>query len=127
MEGFHTCANGMRSNNLKALFEAAAQRCASGASELEAKIQDLGGEPAQGGSVSGSMHRAWTNIKSAITGMSEHAVLTECERGEDAAVSAYQEALQRNLPAEVRVVVDRQYNGVKENHDRVRNLRNAAA
>jgi uncharacterized protein (TIGR02284 family) len=47
------------------------------------------------------MHRAWTNIKSAITGMSEHAVLAECERGEDVAKAAYETALQKSLPANV--------------------------
>ena len=83
--------------------------------------------PAQGGSISGSLHRAWTNIKSTITGMSEHAVLAECERGEDAAKAAYEAALQKNLPADVRTLVERQYEGVKANHDRVRNLRNVAA
>ena len=67
-QGFHTCAKGVESPNLKALFEAAARRCAEGAAELEAKIRGLGGEPPRGGSISGSMHRAWTNIKSTITG-----------------------------------------------------------
>jgi uncharacterized protein (TIGR02284 family) len=47
------------------------------------------------------MHRAWTNIKSTITGMSEHAVLAECERGEDAAKAGYEAALQKSLPADV--------------------------
>ncbi len=126
-QGFRTCAEGVQSPNLKALFEAAARRCAEGAAELEAKVRSLGGEPPQGGSISGSMHRAWTNIKSTITGMSEHAVLAECERGEDAAKAAYEAALQKNLPADVRTLVERQYQGVKANHDRVRNLRNAAA
>jgi uncharacterized protein (TIGR02284 family) len=121
--GFRTCAEGVESPNLKALFEAAARRCAEGAAELEAKVRSLGGEPAQGGSISGSMHRAWTNIKS----MNEHAVLAECERGEDAAKAAYEAALQKSLPADVRTLVERQYQGVKANHDRVRNLRNAAA
>jgi uncharacterized protein (TIGR02284 family) len=126
-QGFRTCAEGVRGPNLKALFEAAARRCAEGAAELEAKVRSLGGEPAQGGSIGGSMHRAWTNIKSTITGMSEHAVLAECERGEDAAKAAYEAVLQKNLPADVRTLVERQYQGVKANHDRVRNLRNAAA
>ena len=126
-QGFRTCADGVQSSNLKSMFEVAAQRCGVGAAELEDKIRNLGGEPSQQGSISGSMHRAWTNIKASITGMSEHAVLAECERGEDAAKAAYEEALQQNLPADVRELVNRQYQGVKANHDRVRNLRNAAA
>jgi uncharacterized protein (TIGR02284 family) len=126
-QGFRTCAEGVQSPNLKALLEAAARHCAEGAAELEAKVRSLGGEPAQGGSISGSMHRVWTNIKSTISGMNEHAVLAECERGEDAAKAAYEQALKQNLPADVRALVERQYQGVKANHDRVRNLRNAAA
>ena len=65
-QGFHMCIEGVESPNLKALFEAAARRYAGGAAELEAKIRSLGGEPAKGGSMSGSMHRAWTNIKPAL-------------------------------------------------------------
>ena len=126
-QGFRTCAEGVENPSLKAIFASAARRCAEGAAELEAKVRSLGGEPAQGGSISGSMHRVWTNIKSTITGMSEHAVLAECERGEDAAKAAYEAVLQKNLPADVRTLVERQYQGVKANHDRVRNLRNTAA
>jgi len=73
------------------------------------------------------MHRAWINIKSAITGMNEHAVLAECERGEDTGKHTYEEALKQDLPTDVRTIIERQYQGVKENHDRVRDLRNAAA
>jgi uncharacterized protein (TIGR02284 family) len=98
-QGFRTCAQGVTSPNLKTLFEAAARRCAEGAAELEAKVRGLGGQPAQGGSVSGSMHRAWTNIKSTITGMNEHAVLAECERGEDTGKHAYEAALKEDLPS----------------------------
>ena len=73
------------------------------------------------------MHRAWTNIKSTITGMNEHAVLAECERGEDTGKHTYEEALKQDLPTDVRTIIERQYQGVKANHDRVRDLRNAAA
>jgi uncharacterized protein (TIGR02284 family) len=57
--------------------------------------------------------------------MDDHAVLEECERSEDAAKSAYEAALKKDLPADIRTVVDRQYLGVKENHDHVRDLRNS--
>ena len=117
-QGFRTCAEGVEKTSLKAIFASAARRCAEGAAELEAKVRSLGGEPSQGGSISGSLHRAWTNIKSTIIGMKEQAVLAECERGEDAAKAAYEAALQKSLPADVRTLVQRQYEGVKANHDR---------
>jgi uncharacterized protein (TIGR02284 family) len=90
---------------------------------LEAKIRSLGGDPTESGTVSGALHRAWTNIKSAVTGMDEYAVLAECERGEDVAKHAYESALEMSLPTDVETIVRRQYQGVLENHDRIRTLR----
>src|ERR1700730_3549490 len=127
VRGFVACAEGVTNPRLKMVFEAAARRCDEGAAELKAKIRSLGGEPATSGTVSGSIHRAWTNIISSITGMDEHAVLAECERGEDAAKRAYEAALDEALPTNVEAIVRRQYQGVKENHDRIRDLRNQAA
>ena len=90
-------------------------------------LSSLGGNPEQGGSMSGSLHRAWVDIKTAVTGKDDAAVLTECERGEDSAKQAYADALKKDLPAAVRSIVERQYQGVRENHDRIRDRRNAVA
>jgi uncharacterized protein (TIGR02284 family) len=125
--GFRTCADGIKSAHLKQLFQQAAERCAQGAAELQAKVRNLGGDPEKSGSVSGSLHRGWVNVKSSITGMDEAAVLAECERGEDVAKHAYQSALEKDLPSDVRSIVERQYQGVLQNHDRVRNARNAVS
>jgi uncharacterized protein (TIGR02284 family) len=124
--GFRACADGVKDPKLKTVFEAAARRCAEGAAELKAKVRSLGGDPETSGSVTGSLHRGWVNVKSVITGKDEAAVLAECERGEDSAKRSYEDALKKDLPADVRSMVERQYQGVKQNHDRVRELRNAA-
>jgi uncharacterized protein (TIGR02284 family) len=126
-QGFRTCAEGVGSAHLKTLMEAAAERCAVGARELEVKITSLGGTPAQGGTISGSIHRTWTDLKSAVTGMNEREILSECERGEDVAKAAYESALRKALPNDVHGLIERQYQGVKANHDRVRDLRDQAA
>jgi len=59
--------------------------------------------------------------------MSEDAVLTECERGEDVPKSAYEDALKKDLPADVRSMVERQYEGVKQHRARVHQLRNTVS
>src|SRR5436305_1881744 len=82
-------------------------RCAQAVSELQAKVRSLGGDPENRGSVSGSLHRGWVNIKSTITGMDEAAVLAECELGEDVAKTAYEDALKKDLPADVRSMIER--------------------
>jgi uncharacterized protein (TIGR02284 family) len=124
-QGFRTSADGVKSADLKTVFEEAARRCAQGARELQNKVRALGGDPELSGSTIGSVHRGWLNLKSAISGMDELAVLTECERGEDVAKAAYATALKAGLPPDIRSMIERQYEGVKQHHDRVRDLRNA--
>jgi uncharacterized protein (TIGR02284 family) len=69
------------------------------------------------------MHRARTNLKTAVTGGDDKAILVECERGEDAAKAAYQEALRSDLPVDVQTLIQSQYKGVIENHDLIKRLR----
>ena len=126
-EGFRTCAEGIKNPLLKAFFEERAERCALGAAQFESKVAELGGDPHRGGSVSGMLHRFWVNIRSTISGMDDEAVLAECERGEDFARAAYEEALRCDLPGDVRVMIAKQYREVRENHDRIKDMRNAMA
>ncbi len=126
-KGFRAAADDATDPQLKNVFKTAAERCASGVRELENEITQLGGQPAQSSSLPGALHRAWVHLKSAVTGRNDTAILEEVERGEDVAKSAYEKAIAKPLPPEVRAIVDRQYRGVRENHDLVRDLRNRAA
>jgi uncharacterized protein (TIGR02284 family) len=125
-EGFRTCAEDIKNVELKTMFLAAARRCAEAAAELRVEVTRLGGKPETSGSLSGSAHRRWVDIKSAIMGKDDAAVLAECERGEDVAKSSYQKALEKDLPPAIRAIVERQYQGVLQHHDRVRALERAA-
>lgn len=123
--GFRTAAGGVRNGELKTLFNLYAQQRAQFAAELQTEVRSLGGDPENTGSLAASLHRGWINIKSAVTGEDEGAVITECERGEDSAVKNYQEALEEDLPANVRSIIERQLIEVKEAHDRIRTLEKA--
>jgi uncharacterized protein (TIGR02284 family) len=125
-QGFRTAAEGVRDSQLKALFQTYAQQRQEFAIKLETEIRRLGGEPGRRGSVAGTLHRGWMNIRSALAG-GDSAILAEAERGEDAAKSAYEKAVTEGLPEGARLVVERQYARVKEAHDRVRALREPAA
>ena len=76
------------------------------------------------GSLAGAMHRGWVNFKASVSGRPDLAILEECERGEDVAKARYREALGKELPEDIRLVVQRQYDGVEQNHDQIRDLRN---
>jgi uncharacterized protein (TIGR02284 family) len=71
------------------------------------------------------VHRGWINIKAAVTGKDEGAIISECERGEDVAKRNYQHALEQTLPSDVRLLIERQYMQVKDAHDHVRSLEKA--
>jgi uncharacterized protein (TIGR02284 family) len=72
------------------------------------------------------LHRTWINLKSAVTSDDDHAILAECERGEDSAVEEYKKAIENGLSAPLREVVSRQYAEVKRAHDHIKNLRDTA-
>ena len=125
-QGFTTCAENIESPQIKSKLSQHARECATGAQELQGIVRSLGGEAETTSSVSGSLHRGWVDIKAAVTGKDETAVLNECERGEDIAVASYRNALDKELPADIRSVVERQFHGVMRNHDQVKQMRNSA-
>lgn len=122
--GFQTCAKHTTSADLKSLFTQRALECQSAATELAPYVLQYGGEPEDGGSASGAMHRGWTAVRGSLVGFSDQAMLDECERGEDAALARYRKALKEDdLPVAVRAVIERQSLGVQRNHDQIKLLR----
>ncbi|MEJ7812269.1 MAG: PA2169 family four-helix-bundle protein [Gemmatimonadaceae bacterium] len=124
--GFRTAADAVKSAEAKTLFLSRVQLIERAAGELQAEVRRLGGDPERTGSVAATLHRGWIDLKSAVTGKSDAAILTECERGEEVAVKNYEDALKKDLPADVRALVDRQYRGTVQNLERVRALGRAA-
>ena len=109
----------------KAVFQQYSRERAQMAQELQAEVRTLGGDPEQAGSMSGSVHRGWINIKSVVTGKNDASIIAEAERGEDIAKNAYAEAIKTALPPSVSAVISRQAVKVREAHDRVRSMERA--
>lgn len=126
--GFTTAAKDAKDAELTRVFTQYAAQRGNYIAELQQRVRELGGDPDKHGSISGSLHRGWMNVKSAVTTNEPHAVLAECERGEDAAVKNYREALQgAELDMDTRTIVQRQAAGVQEAHDRIKQLRDSVA
>jgi uncharacterized protein (TIGR02284 family) len=123
--GFRTAADDVKNPALQSLFNELSMERGRFIAELEHLVRSVGEDVEQTGSVAGAMHRAWIDLKSALSSGSEHAVLAECERGEDSAVSEYREALEHELPVTIRNVLQQQYYSVQQAHDRVRELRDS--
>ena len=124
-EGFRQAAEGVEDPELKSLFNEFSLQRSRFAGELQSQAVGLGeSKPEDSGSAAGAMHRAWINLKSAIAKNDDHAILAECERGEDSAVKEYLEAMEEeNLAEPVREIISRQYAEVQNAHDRIKQLR----
>jgi len=124
-EGFKACAENANVDmpKLKALLVQWQQECAVAADALRAIVAAQGADPASGTTASGTLHRGWLNIKTAIAGKNNIAVLEECERGEDVTKAAYRKALDKDLPLQIRMVLEQQYQDVLRNHDLIKDLR----
>lgn len=127
-EGFKAAAKDVESADLKTLFAELSLQRSGFAGELQALVVSLGDpEPETGGSIAGALHRGWIDLKSSVASRDAHAILAECERGEDHAKKEYTQALEKPLGAEAEALVRRQFDIVQATHDRVKELRDATA
>jgi uncharacterized protein (TIGR02284 family) len=124
--GFSSSAENAKGQHIKQLFVDRADGCRQAASELQRMVVQYGGDAEDGGSATGALHRGWVAVRSALAGYTDLALLEEAERGEDMALASYRKALEKELPADVRSVIETQLHGVKRNHDQIRSLRNQA-
>jgi uncharacterized protein (TIGR02284 family) len=125
-EGFQEAAEGVDDHDLKQLFYECSQQRAQFSGELQSLVRSIGGDPETSSSFTGALHRGWMNLKTAITGNDDKAILNECERGEDSAKSNYKAALELDLPANIAGIVQTQYAAVQSTHDNIKALRDEA-
>ncbi len=125
-DGFRDASENVRDTELKTLFSQYSLQRSKFAGELQQHVTRLGENPEKQSSVASAIHRGWIDLKSAFTKGTDHAVLAECERGEDHAVAAYKDALEEELPANIRTDIEAQYASVQAAHDEVRDRRDAS-
>lgn len=112
-------------HDLKSLFEHMILESQQIKSDLVQEVQVLHGETEKGTTEMGKIYRGWMGLKAIFTGESRHAILSNCEYGEDAAQKAYNKALEtEKLPAFLREMLKNQQETLKVSHDEIRDLRN---
>jgi len=114
--------------NLKTLFDQYSKQSARYVVELGTAVESYGGVPAEGTSISGDAYRAWMDIKDALTTNQRKTVLASCERGEDAAVKTYKDALDESQQLDNNLVgvITMQYRDIEKAHDQIKTLRDSA-
>lgn len=121
-EGFHVAAEKLKDPEIHTLFLRFYLQRSEFAGELQAEVARIGGDPATSGSTAGAIHRGWIGLKTALATDTDHAILEEAERGEDAAVKNYIEALRKDLPDNLKVIVSRQLSEIRQSHHVIREL-----
>ena len=128
--GFEKAGENLENNDrgLRSVFSKLADESRSYSAELTALARQYSSEDsdvADGTSASGTLHRAWLDVKSTFTGNDTESILNECERGEDAIKDAYETAFKDSyeLPYEVVQLISRQQQGINEGHNLIKSLR----
>lgn len=125
--GFRSCAEHAERPDLRSLFGSLSTDCRNAGLELTAMVTGLGGEAEDSGSVSGALHRGWSTLRAELSSHTDEALLDACEKGEDVAMEHYRDALNEDdLLVDARQLINRQYMGVKDNHYKIRTLRDQA-
>ncbi len=124
VDGYRTSAQDVENPRFAELFTARASERSSVVEQLRAEVKRLGGNPEDDGTLVAAGHRAFVNLKAAVTNRDDQAIINEVERGEDHIKAKYEEALKDgNLSPECRTLVQTAYGSVKSGHDQMRDLK----
>jgi uncharacterized protein (TIGR02284 family) len=126
INGYRESADAVDSAQFRELFNALCEDRQQILPQLQAQVAKLGGNPEDDGTALAAAHRTFVDLKAAITGRDDKAVINEVERGEDHIKHKYESALQeQDLSPETREVINRAYDSVRRGHDRVRDLKHS--
>lgn len=88
------------------------------------RILDLGAQPFEHSTLGAALHRAWLNVRDAVAGKGDYAVVSECARGEEMAVQKYTDVLsEMEMPAELRALVQQQFAVIKASQQELLDLK----
>ena len=123
VNGYRDAAQNAEGSKFQEIFRRNADERSRVAEELRAEIRRLGGNPPADGSVLGATHQRFLDLKAAVTGRDDTAIINEVERGEDYLKEKFETALGSDIDPQIRSVIERAYQSVRRGHDRVRDLK----
>ena len=122
--GYEDSAQNIDNNRLREIFRQRASDRQEVVQQLRSEVRRLGGNPEDDGSFLGKAHQRFEDLKAAVTGRDEKAIVNEVERGEDYLKEKWQAALQSgDLNGESHDVVERCYQSIKAGHDQMSQLK----
>lgn len=128
VEGYRAAADDAANDQFRSIFTSRADEREEVVRELQEHVRELGGKPEDDGSALAGAHRFMMNVRDALTGRDDDAVIAEVERGEDHIKHKYEAALSdMELSPQCRDIVQRCFRSVKEGHDQMRDLKHGVS
>jgi uncharacterized protein (TIGR02284 family) len=122
--GYENSAKDVDNQRFAEIFRERASERQRVVEDLRAEVRRLGGNPEDDGSFMGKTHQRFEDLKAAITGGDDKAIIDEVERGEDYLKEKFETALNSDtLSGDSRAVVERCYQSVRSGHDQMSQLK----
>src|SRR5262245_46871434 len=100
-ESFRVAAEDVHDPSLQSLLTEFAQRREVFSQELENCVPAPDRVVLKSINAVSLLHRSWVHFRIALAGNDEHAILMECERGEEHMLEEYRKALEKEWPTNV--------------------------
>lgn len=123
-KGFKKALEEAENPSLKNFFKQQAVLRSRFKTEIEKELHDLNAHPdVKEGSTTGVLHRAWIDLKTALSKNDDESVLEECIRGEKASVKEYEEKLKKtHFPPHIKTMLTSQLMDIKNTVTTVKRL-----
>jgi len=122
--GYEDSAKNIDNERFREIFRQRASERQEVVQQLREEVRRLGGNPEDDGSFMGKAHQRFEDMKSAIMGGDDKAIINEVERGEHYLKEKFETALNSDrLSGESRSVVEGCYQSVREGHDQMSQLK----
>ena len=126
VDGYSEAVKDSKSARFGSLFTRRASERREIASRLQQEVNRLGGKAEDDGTVLAGAHRMFLNLKSAVTGQDDKAIINEVEAGEDHIKAKFEDAIaDRELSPQVRQLIETCYVSVKAGHDEMRDIKHS--
>jgi uncharacterized protein (TIGR02284 family) len=126
MKGYEDAAKDAESTQFATMFADFARDRAQVATTLQAHVRSLGSEPELDSSLLAAAHRTFMDLKQAITGKDDKAIIVEVERGEDHIKAKYEAAMKETaLSPATQAAIAEGYASVRAGHDKMSALKHS--
>jgi uncharacterized protein (TIGR02284 family) len=124
INGYEDSAKNIDNERFREIFRQRANERQEVVENLRGEVRRLGGNPEDDGSFLGKAHQRFEDLKAAITGRDEKAIVNEVERGEDYIKGKFEAALNSDeLTGDSRAVVESCFQSVRSGHDQMSQLK----